>query len=58
MAATNKFKEGGSDEWIEVATVPAKQGVYKIDLKKYTLSKFYKFAIVTPNNHLTRWVER
>lgn len=58
MAATNKFKEGVSDEWIEVATVPAKQGVYKIDLKKYTLSKFYKFAIVTPNNHLTRWVER
>lgn len=58
MATTNNYKEGGSDQWIEVATVPANQQKYTIDLSKYSLSKFYKFAVVTANNHLTRWVER
>lgn len=56
MATTNRFKEGGQDDWVKVATVPAKNGTYTIDLKPYPSSKFYKFVVATPHHHLTRWL--
>lgn len=56
MATTNKYKEGGKDEWIKLVTLPAKAGAYTVDLTKYPASKFYKFVVETPHNHLTRWL--
>lgn len=56
-ACDNKYKEGGKDEWIEVATVPAGTNEYKVDLKKLPASKFHKFVVKAPNNHLNRWVQ-
>jgi hypothetical protein len=58
MSTTNKFKEGGKDDWIEVTTIPAKAEGYEVDLSKYPASKFYKFVVNTPNNHLNRWVNK
>lgn len=56
LATSNQYKEGGKDEWIKVATLPAKMGTYTIDLTQYPSSKFYKFVVETPHNHLTRWL--
>jgi hypothetical protein len=56
MATTNHYKEGGSDGWKVIGKVAAKQGSYKIDLSKYEKSKFYKFVVATPNNHIGRWL--
>lgn len=54
-ATGNNFKEGGKDEWIKVGTVPAKDGTFRVDLTTLPSSKFYKFVLETPNNHLNRW---
>lgn len=58
MATTNNYKEGGKDEWKEIGTVPAKEGQFIVDLSKYDKSKFYKFVVATPNNHIGRWLYR
>ena len=55
MATTNNFANGGSDKWEKVGTTSARNEQFTIDLAKYPASKFYKFAVVTKNNHLTRW---
>lgn len=57
-AAGNKFKEGGKDEWIKLGTVKAGTCKYNIDLTKLPQSKFYKFVVITPNNHINRWLQR
>jgi len=59
-AGTNNFKEGKSDNWIKLSTVQSHKGTskYKVDLNKLPQSKFYKFVIVAPNNHLNRWLKR
>lgn len=58
LATTNKFKEGKTDEWLEVGEVAVEEGEYKIDLSLYPGSKFYKFVVATDNNHITRWLKR
>lgn len=55
-APSNKFKEGGKDEWIKLATVPSTDGSYVVDLSKLPESEFYKFVVETENNHLNRWL--
>lgn len=57
-AATNHFKEGKADEWVKLGTVRAGDKSYKVDLGKLPESKFYKFVVATPNNHLNRWLHR
>lgn len=56
MAITNAYKEGGKDNWVKIATVPAAQNQYKVDLQQYDKSKFYKFVVSSPNNHISRWL--
>lgn len=58
IACSNKFKEGGKDEWIELATVPSIQGSYEIDLSCLPQSTFYKFVVKTDENHQTRWLRK
>ena len=57
-ACDNKFKTGQPDEWIKVAVVPAATRKYQVDLTSLPQSNFYKFVLVTPNNHLNRWLKR
>ena len=57
VACDNKFKTGRTDEWIKVATVPAAVCKYRVDLTSLPKSDFYKFVLVTPNNHLNRWLK-
>ncbi len=57
-ATTNDFKTGGQDEWIELATVPAKSNAYRVDLTALPESKFYKFVVKTENGVINRWVRK
>lgn len=57
-ATTNLFKEGGKDEWVKVGSVKTGENQYKVDLSQLPASKFYKFAVVTQNNTLTRWLQK
>lgn len=54
LAPENKFKEEGRENWIKVATVPARDGQCKVDLTAYK-SSLYKFVVATANTHLTVW---
>jgi len=57
-ATTNKASEGGKDQWIKIATVNAGQKKYVVDLSGLPNSKFYKFVLETPHNHLNRWLQK
>lgn len=57
IAASNNYRDGGSDEWRHVARVKAADGKCEVDLGKYAASGFYKFVVATPNNHITRWYQ-
>jgi len=59
-ATTNNFSKGVSDEWIRLTTIQSHKGKceYKVDLSMFPQSKFYKFVVVAPNNHLNRWLKR
>ena len=52
------LKTGGKDEWIKLGTVPASYRSYQVKSGQLPASKFYKFVLQTPNNHLNRWVQR
>ena len=54
LAPENKYKEEGRENWIKVATVPARDGQCKVDLTAYK-SSLYKFVVATANTHLTVW---
>lgn len=58
VATTNDFSTGSKDEYIKVADVPAGQTGYTVDLDKLPASKFYKFVVAAPGNHLNRWLKR
>ena len=58
VATDNKFKEGGKDTYIKVLTTTSTAQKCEVDLSKLPESKFYKFVVVTPNNHLNRWLYR
>lgn len=55
MSTTNRFKEGGIDEYKLVATVPVSAQTATVDVKG-SPSGFYKIAIETPENFLNRWI--
>lgn len=57
IATTNNFNTGGKDNWMKVKTVKTSDGKATIDLTPYK-SNFFKFQVVTPNNHLTRWYKK
>ncbi len=57
-ATTNNFNTGGRDRYIEVAKLPAGTTSYKVSLKNLPASDFYKFVVVSPNNHLNRWLKK
>ena len=58
VACANKFNTGGTDEWIKLGEVKSGTGRYDVDLSKLPASKFYKFVVVTPHNHINRWLYR
>lgn len=58
FSETDHYKSGGKDNWHHAAQVSAAQGSYRIDLSSYPSSKFFKFALVTPNGHLARIYQR
>lgn len=55
LATTNRFKEGGKDEYSMVATVPLSRQKAIIDVSNNP-SPFYKIVIEAPGNLLNRWV--
>lgn len=55
VAVTNNFKTGGRDEYIKLASLPAGTTDYIVDPVLLPSSDFYKFVVVTPNNHINRW---
>ena len=52
---TNHFATGGHDEWQKVGTVKAAAQSFAVDMSQLAKSKLYKFVVVTPSAHLTRW---
>jgi hypothetical protein len=55
LATTNRFKDGGRDEYTLMATVPVSGQEAVIDITGKE-SPFYKVVIETKNNFLNRWV--
>lgn len=55
-ACSNNYKEGKKDAWIKLATVSSGEGKYQVDLSSLPVSKFYKFVVAAPGNHLNRWL--
>jgi len=55
LTTTNRFKEGGKDEYKLVRTVPVSRQEAVIELGEHP-SSFYKIAIEMPHNSLNRWV--
>lgn len=55
VTTTNKFKEGGQDEYTLMATVPVRNQHAVVDVASFP-SSFYKIVIETPTNFLNRWV--
>jgi hypothetical protein len=56
--STNNFNTGGKDEWIELGAVPVGKTEFVVDLDKLPASKFYKFVVESPINHLNRWLKK
>ncbi len=56
VAVDNKFNQGGKDEYIKILTTTSDTHKCEVDLAQLPKSKFYKFVVVTPNNHLNRWL--
>lgn len=57
-ATTNDFSTGGRDEYVRIAALPAGTNSCTVDLKTLPPSRFYKFVVVTPGNHLNRWLRK
>lgn len=57
-SADNKFKNGSKDEWIKVAELPAGETKYIVNLETLPASKFYKFVVLAPGNHVNRWFKK
>ncbi len=55
MATTNKFKEGGRDEYVLKGTVPIAKEQAIIDIDGNALP-FYKIVLEMPGNFLNRWI--
>ena len=57
-AASNRFRSGGSDEWMEVGSTDAASECFYVDLASLPSSDFYKFVLETPGGTLNRWFFR
>ena len=55
VSTTNNYRDGGKDTWQRVGTTKASNCTYTVDLGALPKSKLYKFVVVTPSNHITRW---
>lgn len=55
LSTTNRFKEGGRDEYVLVARAPVSKQEAVIDITDKN-SPFYKVVIETKRNFLNRWV--
>ncbi len=55
ISTTNKFKQGGVDDYKLIKEVPVADGKTIIDVKSMP-SEFYKVVIELPYNFLNRWV--
>jgi predicted AlkP superfamily pyrophosphatase or phosphodiesterase len=55
VATGNRFKEGGQDDYVLMATVPVAKQEAVIDVSNKSDS-FYKVFIEMPDNYLNRWV--
>lgn len=58
VSTTNRFAEGGKDEWVKVGEVPACNGRATVDLTPYGASGLYKFVVKTPRVVLTKWLKK
>ncbi len=58
ISPTNNKATGQKDVWTKVGDVAADACTYTIDLMKYGDSKFYKFAVRTANNCLTKQLHK
>ena len=54
VATTNDYRTGGTDRWTKVGKVKAGAGTFMFDASAAP-DGFYKFVVVTPNNHLCCW---
>ncbi len=55
-ATSNQFKRGKKDGYIKLHRTLAGVQKYTIDRKRLAKSRFYKFVIVSPENHACYWV--
>ena len=55
VSSTNNYREGGKDTWQLIGSAKASDCTYTVDLDTLPKSKLYKFVVVTPSNHITRW---
>lgn len=55
LATTNRVKQGGSDDYVQVAMVDAAKGAYLLDVSAYP-SGFYKVVVEGGGTTLNRWV--
>lgn len=55
LSTTNRFKQGGRDEYKLVATVPVDKEEAVIDVSSQP-ADFYKIVIEAPKNMLNRWI--
>ena len=56
VAATNRFKEGGTDEYLKVGEASLHQENYSFTVKSN--SAFYKVLVKTPHHYANAWVVR
>lgn len=54
LAKSNRFKDGGADEYVLAATVPVKKQEAIVDVKNSD-AEIYKVVIETPGNMLNKW---
>lgn len=55
LSTTNRFKEGGKDEYKLLSTVPLHKGTATIDVSSMP-ADFYKLVLEGPDNMLNRWI--
>lgn len=55
-SATNHFKDGGKDDWINVGQARSGDESFTVNLSNLPESDFFKFVVETPHTTLNRWL--
>jgi predicted AlkP superfamily pyrophosphatase or phosphodiesterase len=55
ISKTNKFKQGGSDDYEMIGQVPISKNNFSFSIKNMP-SDFYKIVLEAPDNFLNRWI--